>query len=104
MFAKATSYWELLKSVTPNLNIVKHKKIKPVLLVTIISFCRRMSVMVSFHNVPINLNLFVLNVTAGSFYPTIIVTTLLKIVRNKTVTFVPLVPMACLRALTVSAM
>jgi len=104
LFAIANSYWGLLKPVTPNLLIAKLKKIKPVQFVKIIFFCRRMSAMASFHNVPLNLNLFVLNVTVGSFYPTITATTSLRIVRPKTPTSVPLVPMACLRDLTENAM
>jgi len=72
--------------------------------VKIIFFYRIMSAMVSFHNVPFNLNLNVLNVTVGSFYPTITATASLRIVRNKTQTYVLLVPMACLRDLTENAM
>jgi len=102
--ASPLSYWEHHRSAMPNLNTAKLKKIHHVQLVKIISFCRRMFVMESFHNVKLNLNLSVLNAIVGLFYLTTTVTTLWKIVRPRMETSVPRVLMACLSDLMVNAM
>lgn len=102
--ARPLSYWEHHRSAMPNLNTAKLRKIHLVQLVKIISFYRRMFVMEWFHNVRLNLNLFVLNVIVGLFYPTTTVTPLWKIVQPRTETSVPRVLMACSSVLMVNAM